>query len=148
MLVVPHSPSEELTLADIKLIAASIYEPQPRVWIGSRWQCPQCCKVNEADMRQCSCGITRDGLPEFVHAWKCPLIVRGTSDRTGDDQRAARDDPQSEQRRGEEPSPVLTGALISIIPAVLTSFGLTEIALKIWAKSHGWRKTALEKRIA
>ena len=56
---------EQLTQADIRILAASIYEPQARLWTGDRWRCPQCLKRNPASAVQCSCGISRDGLPEF-----------------------------------------------------------------------------------
>jgi hypothetical protein len=56
---------EELTVADIKALAASIYEPEPRVWLGDRWRCPQCLKWNRRLEAACACGISRDGLPEF-----------------------------------------------------------------------------------
>ncbi len=55
----------ELTIADIRALAASIYEPEPRVWIEGRWCCPQCLTLNRKAVRQCACGITRDGLAEF-----------------------------------------------------------------------------------
>jgi hypothetical protein len=54
-----------LTKADIKALAASIYEPMPRLWRDEQWRCPQCRRWN-ADVRErCYCGISRDGLPEF-----------------------------------------------------------------------------------
>ncbi len=56
---------EELTIADIRALAASIYEPEPRLWIADRWRCPQCLKQNSEALDQCACGISRDGLPEF-----------------------------------------------------------------------------------
>ncbi len=56
---------EQLTQADIRILAASIYEPQPRLWTEDRWCCPQCLKPNPEAAVQCSCGISRDGLPEF-----------------------------------------------------------------------------------
>jgi len=56
---------KELTRADILALAAAIYEPQPRLWTRRGWQCPQCKKVNRKKHKQCACGITRDGLPEF-----------------------------------------------------------------------------------
>ncbi|HLH01880.1 MAG TPA: hypothetical protein VKX25_03860 [Bryobacteraceae bacterium] len=56
---------EELTIADIKALAASIYEPEPRLWVGERWRCPQCLKLNQRIEPACVCGISRDGLPEF-----------------------------------------------------------------------------------
>jgi hypothetical protein len=57
--------AKELTRADIRAVAARIYEPQARIWTENGWQCPQCRKINIAPVRQCACGITRDGLPEF-----------------------------------------------------------------------------------
>ena len=57
--------AKELTRADIRAIAARIYEPQPRIWSDGGWQCPQCRKVNIHILRECGCGITRDGLPEY-----------------------------------------------------------------------------------
>lgn len=58
--------TEDLTSVEVKAIAASIYEPQPRLWVNSRlWRCPQCCSVNHFSQAECACGITRDGLPEF-----------------------------------------------------------------------------------
>jgi hypothetical protein len=61
-----HSaPSGELTLTEIKALAASIYEPQPRLLFEGRWECPQCHQKNMSAVRHCACGITRDGLPEF-----------------------------------------------------------------------------------
>lgn len=56
---------EELTIADIRALAASIYEPEARLWVGDRWRCPQCLKLNKQRSPQCVCGISRDGLPEF-----------------------------------------------------------------------------------
>ncbi|MDQ2710999.1 MAG: hypothetical protein M3Y24_01985 [Acidobacteriota bacterium] len=56
---------DRLTVADIRVLAASIYEPKPRLWIGARWRCPQCLKLNNKTAVQCGCGISRDGLPEF-----------------------------------------------------------------------------------
>jgi hypothetical protein len=56
---------QELTIADIRLLAASIYEPEPRLWIGDSWECPQCLNMNAQAEIQCACGISRDGLPEF-----------------------------------------------------------------------------------
>src|SRR5690242_18574117 len=56
--------NQELTRADIRALAARIYEPQPRIWSEMGWQCPQCREGNVANSRQCACGITRDGLPE------------------------------------------------------------------------------------
>jgi hypothetical protein len=55
----------ELTIEDIRALAASIYEPEPRVWIEDRWRCPQCLTLNRKLAAQCACGISRDGLPEF-----------------------------------------------------------------------------------
>ena len=57
--------TDELTIMDIRALAASIYEPLPRVWTRRRWRCPQCLKLNIETAAQCACGITRDGLPEF-----------------------------------------------------------------------------------
>jgi hypothetical protein len=57
--------NEELTIVDIKALAASIYEPEPRLWIDDRWRCPQCLKLNRTHEAACACGISRDGLPEF-----------------------------------------------------------------------------------
>ena len=57
----------ELTIEDIRALAASIYEPQPRRWIGHSWCCPQCLKLNRKQTSQCACGISRDGLPEFCN---------------------------------------------------------------------------------
>ena len=62
--------SKELTLADIRLVAAKIYEPQPRIWTEYGWRCPQCRQVNKKTSRECCCGITRDGLPEFCEGDK------------------------------------------------------------------------------
>ncbi len=56
---------EELTIADIRVLAASIYEPEPRLWSGDHWRCPQCLEMNAGVLVQCACGISRDGLPEF-----------------------------------------------------------------------------------
>jgi len=56
---------EDLTIAKIRALAASIYEPEARLWVGKRWRCPQCLKLNEEKATQCACGISRDGLPEF-----------------------------------------------------------------------------------
>ncbi len=56
---------EELTLADIRALAASIYEPEPRIWRNGRWKCPQCLVWNQESNLQCACGISRDGLAEF-----------------------------------------------------------------------------------
>ncbi len=56
---------EELTIADIKVLAASIYEPQARLWTNNQWCCPQCQRMNDRATPHCTCGITRDGLPEF-----------------------------------------------------------------------------------
>jgi hypothetical protein len=55
----------ELTIADVRALAASIYEPEPRVWDADWWCCPQCLNWNTEDLHQCACGISRDGLPEF-----------------------------------------------------------------------------------
>ena len=74
--------SQELTRADIRALAARIYEPQQRIWSEGGWQCPQCREVNVATSHQCACGITRDGLPEFrersgevgTASWVQPLI--------------------------------------------------------------------------
>ncbi len=55
----------ELTIADIRVLAASIYEPEVRLWMAGKWCCPQCQVWNGREERQCSCGISRDGLPEF-----------------------------------------------------------------------------------
>jgi len=54
---------EELTIVDIKALAASIYEPEPRLWVGERWRCPQCLKLNQRrkfpdDQCQSSIGTT------------------------------------------------------------------------------------------
>ena len=57
--------NQELTRADIRALAARIYERQQRIWSEGGWQCPQCREVNVATSHQCACGITRDGLPEF-----------------------------------------------------------------------------------
>jgi hypothetical protein len=59
------TPLGELTLTEIKALAASIYEPQPRLWFEGRWECPQCHRKNMGAVRHCACGITRDGLAEF-----------------------------------------------------------------------------------
>jgi len=56
---------EQLTIADIRALAASIYEPERRIWSGDRWRCPQCMTQNFQRSSQCACGISRDGLPEF-----------------------------------------------------------------------------------
>ncbi len=55
----------EITIADVRALAASIYEPQVRLWTGGRWRCPQCETLNPRAAKQCACGISRDGLPEF-----------------------------------------------------------------------------------
>ncbi len=60
--------NDEITLADVKALAASIYEPEPRFWINDRWRCPQCLKLNGKLAVQCVCGISRDGLPEFCES--------------------------------------------------------------------------------
>lgn len=62
---------EELSRIDICALAATVYEPQPRIWSGGTWLCPQCKKPNGAAVARCECGITRDGLPEFGK----PLII-------------------------------------------------------------------------
>ena len=54
-----------LTIVDIKALAASIYEPEPRLWTADRWRCPQCLRRNQEHEAACACGISRDGLPEF-----------------------------------------------------------------------------------
>src|SRR5579875_3094453 len=51
--------------ADLIVTAAAIYERKPRIWIGEAWICPQCRKYNDGAITQCSCLISRDGLPEF-----------------------------------------------------------------------------------
>lgn len=55
----------ELTIEGVRALAASIYEPEPRVWVEDRWRCPQCLAWNQERIIQCVCGISRDGLPEF-----------------------------------------------------------------------------------
>jgi hypothetical protein len=60
----PLAP-EKLDIVDIRALAASIYEPEPRRWLDGRWRCPQCLKWNRASETGCVCGISRDGLPEF-----------------------------------------------------------------------------------
>ena len=62
--------AKKFTLADIRLVAAKIYEPQPRIWTEYGWRCPQCRQVNRKTSRECRCGITRDGLPEFCEGDK------------------------------------------------------------------------------
>ncbi|HEX4168497.1 MAG TPA: hypothetical protein VHZ55_23795 [Bryobacteraceae bacterium] len=56
---------DEFTIADIRVLAATIYEPEVRIWTGGRWCCPQCLALNDRSSGQCACGISRDGLPEF-----------------------------------------------------------------------------------
>jgi len=134
--IMPHS-YEEITMADIKFLAASIYEGQPRVWMGSRWRCPQCRKGNEAGVRTCLCGITRDGLPELVEAQGFPLSVQRYFVSFGSNQRAPRVDLDYGKHRCSEPSRVLTGVVILIVPTLLTWFGLIEAGLKLWGWLHG-----------
>ena len=57
--------TQDLIRADIRALEARIYEPQPRIWSESGWECPQCKEVNLAKLLQCACGISRDGLSEF-----------------------------------------------------------------------------------
>lgn len=58
-------PSEiELSTADIRVLAALIYEPVPRVWVNGRWCCPYCLELNARKQRRCACGITRDAAAE------------------------------------------------------------------------------------
>ena len=58
-------PSEiQLTAANIKVLAALIYEPVPRVWMNGRWCCPHCLQLNSKKKRECGCGISRDAAPQ------------------------------------------------------------------------------------
>ena len=65
----------ELTRADIRALAALIYEPMERIWIGPKWRCPQCMLLNGSDRSACECGITRDGLPEMCEGRDTPTHV-------------------------------------------------------------------------
>jgi hypothetical protein len=56
---------EPVTVAEIRVLVASLYEPHPRIWKHKRWECPNCLTKNASSTKQCSCGISRDGLPEF-----------------------------------------------------------------------------------
>jgi hypothetical protein len=56
---------EPVTVAEIRALVASIYEPQPRIWSQNRWECPNCGNQNACSVLECGCGISRDGLPEF-----------------------------------------------------------------------------------
>jgi hypothetical protein len=68
----PDSFIEELTRADLSLLAASVYERQARIWVDHGCMCPQCQRINRGNIAQCRCGISRDGLPEFG----TPLLIR------------------------------------------------------------------------
>lgn len=62
----PASPiSESIDRFQLKALAALIYEPMPRIWVGDKWKCPQCFDFNPGDSLRCWCGISRDSLPEF-----------------------------------------------------------------------------------
>jgi hypothetical protein len=67
MFVNSAGAEKELTRADVRAIAARIYEPHPRIWSMGGWQCPQCREVNSHALRQCACGITREGYPNFAN---------------------------------------------------------------------------------
>ncbi len=67
------SPPTELTIVEIRALAASIDEPLARLWMNECWECPQCRSSNIRRRRQCDCGISRDGLPEFCERQKVPI---------------------------------------------------------------------------
>ena len=56
---------EPVTVAEIRLLVASLYELHPRIWKQKRWVCPNCRAENASSAKECQCGISRDGLPEF-----------------------------------------------------------------------------------
>ena len=74
--------NQELTIEDIRALAASIYEPLPRRWIGNSWCCPQCLKLNRDVLTQCACGISRDGLPEFCESGKLAKAATASNPRS------------------------------------------------------------------
>jgi hypothetical protein len=135
----PHSNAEEqVTALEIRAIAASIYEPQARVWVHGGWSCPQCRKVNEKTARQCVCGISRDGLPEFGSAERtCSFPTEICSGSFSTCYYMDSANPDIEPDRSNELSPPLKGVAIIFVPALLTWFGLIEVGIKIWARFHG-----------
>jgi hypothetical protein len=64
----------ELTRVDIFALAASLYEPMPRLWLNQQWRCPQCKRWNLSPWEFCDCGISRDGRPEFCEAYSEEVI--------------------------------------------------------------------------
>jgi hypothetical protein len=60
----------ELTADEIRILAALVYQPVPRVWMLGRWCCPFCLELNGKKRRQCSCGVPRDA--EFVEESTAP----------------------------------------------------------------------------
>jgi hypothetical protein len=50
----------DLTADDIRVLAALIYEPVPRVWIRGRWSCPFCLALNAKARARCFCGLPRE----------------------------------------------------------------------------------------
>jgi hypothetical protein len=122
---------EELTRADISLIAASFYEGQPRIWLDDGWVCPQCRRTNEKNVPQCQCAISRDGLPEFG----TPLLIRCRESNflPAHDLYMAldNDSPQILEDPGESPALIEALAII-FLPAVLFWVGVVELIVKVW----------------
>lgn len=67
---------EPVTVAEIRVLVASLYEPHPRIWEHNRWACPNCLTKNASSTKQCSCGISRDGLPEFCERDRKSVLAR------------------------------------------------------------------------
>jgi hypothetical protein len=62
-------PSEiELTPREIGILAALVYEPVLRIWMGREWCCPHCLDLNVASAARCACGVGRDTGPQIHHA--------------------------------------------------------------------------------
>ncbi len=67
---------DNLTSVDIEAIAASIYEPQPRIWVNDRSRCPQCRKTNEHRLRAVLAGSAGTGFLSLESLRRCVASLR------------------------------------------------------------------------